>query len=71
MAKTQIGKQQLGMAGEFSVCAELLKRGHNASITMGNAKAVDIVILKEDNMLRSNRTSVSLKILHLIGGVGP
>ena len=43
-AKIQVEKQRLGMAGEYSVCAELLKRGHNASITMGNAKAIDIVV---------------------------
>ena len=52
MAKTQIGKQQLGMAGEYSVCAELLKRGYNASITMGNAKAVDIVVFLQDQTYR-------------------
>lgn len=52
MAKNQLGKQLLGMAGEYSVCAELLKRGHNASVTMGNAKAVDIVVLLQDNTYR-------------------
>lgn len=45
-AKFQVEKQWLGMAGEYSVCAELLMRGHNASITMGNAKAVDIIVNK-------------------------
>ena len=52
MAKNQSGKQLLGMTGEYSVCAELLKRGYNASITMGNAKAVDIVVLLQDNTYR-------------------
>lgn len=52
MAKIQGKKLQLGMAGEYSVCAELLKRGHNASITMGNAKAVDIIIFTSDNTYR-------------------
>ena len=52
MAKNQLGKQLLGMAGEYSVCAELLKRGHNASVTMGNAKAVDIVVFQQDNTYR-------------------
>ena len=37
------------MTGEYCVCAELLKRGYNASITMGNAKAVDIVVFLQDN----------------------
>ena len=40
------------MAGEYSVCAELLKRGLNASITMGNAKAVDIVVFMQDSTYR-------------------
>ena len=52
MAKIQIEKQRLGIAGEYSVCAELLKRGFNASITMGNAKAVDIVVLLQDHTYR-------------------
>ena len=52
MAKIQSEKQRLGMAGEYSVCAELLKRGHNASITMGNAKAVDIVVFLPDKTYR-------------------
>ena len=52
MAKIQMDKQRLGMAGEFSVCAELLKRGYNASITMGNAKAVDIVVFQQDQTYR-------------------
>lgn len=52
MAKNQVGKQLLGMAGEYCVCAELLKRGLNASITMGNAKAVDIVVFMQDSTYR-------------------
>lgn len=52
MAKNQLGKQLLGMTGEYSVCAELLKRGCNASITMGNAKAVDIVVFMQDSTYR-------------------
>lgn len=31
-----------GLAGEFFVMAELLKRGYQASFTLGNAKTVDI-----------------------------
>ena len=45
MAKIQVEKLRLSMAGEYSVCAELLKRGHIASITVGNAKAVDSIDL--------------------------
>ena len=39
-----IDKYTLGMAGEYAVCSELLRRGINASITMGNAKATDVVV---------------------------
>ena len=52
MAKSQAEKQRLSMEGEYCACAELLKRGHNASITMGNAKAVDIIVLMEDKTYR-------------------
>lgn len=35
-------KNTSGLAGEFFVLAELLKRGYQASFTLGNAKTVDI-----------------------------
>ena len=34
------------MAGEYGACAELSKRGHDVSLTMGNAKATDIILFK-------------------------
>ena len=37
-------RYNIGMAGEFGVCSELYKRGYNASITLGNKKAVDIYV---------------------------
>ena len=43
-AKNAIDKYMLGMCGEYAVCSELLKRGKMASITMGNAKSVDIIV---------------------------
>jgi hypothetical protein len=45
MAATQSRKHTLGMAGEFFVTAELLRRGLLASITYGNAKKADVVAL--------------------------
>lgn len=45
----KLDKSQIGMAGEMRVASELLKRGYNASITFGNAKATDIVVLGEKN----------------------
>jgi len=40
-------RDHLSMIGEYSVCAELHKRGIDANITYGNKKAVDIVILND------------------------
>ena len=42
--KNKYDKYDTGMAGEFGDCSELYKRGYNASITLGNKKAVDIYV---------------------------
>lgn len=47
-----ISKYHLGMAGEYAVGAELLKRGFDVSITYGNAKATDIVLHLPDGTYR-------------------
>ena len=52
MATRSQQKYQLGMAGEYGVCSEILKRGMDASITMGNAKAVDILVFCPNGTLR-------------------
>ena len=52
MAKSSVEKYKLSMAGEYGVCAELLKRGFDASITMGNAKATDVMIFLDDKSFR-------------------
>ena len=39
--------QKSGLAGEFFVAAELLKRGHQVSLTFGNAKAIDLFVHNE------------------------
>ncbi|MDD3878015.1 MAG: hypothetical protein PHT69_15450 [Bacteroidales bacterium] len=36
--------QLTGMAGEFLTAGKLFKRGYQASITFGNAKAIDILV---------------------------
>ena len=41
-------KYMVGMSGEYFVVAELLRKGVKASITMGNAKSADIVVLNND-----------------------
>lgn len=43
MKKTQAQKHFIGLAGEYAVCTELAKREINASLTLGNHKAVDII----------------------------
>ena len=37
------------MAGEFYVLAQLTARGFNASLTLGNTKGVDILVMNENN----------------------
>ena len=42
-------KGQIGLAGEFRVASELLRRGYSAHVTYGNAKATDIIVLGTRN----------------------
>jgi hypothetical protein len=44
-----VKKELIGLAGEMRVCAELLKKGHIASITHGNSKATDIIVLDSES----------------------
>jgi hypothetical protein len=37
------------LAGEYFVAAELSKRGYSIGITMGNAKAIDVIAVSETN----------------------
>jgi len=46
---SQAEKQRLGLHGEYRVLAELLRYGFNATLTMGNSKATDIVVFGEKN----------------------
>ena len=41
--------QLTGMAGEFLVVGKLFKRGYQASITFGNAKAIDVFVFNPKN----------------------
>ena len=50
MSKSQDEKYSLNMAGEYGVCAELHKREITANITLGNKKAVDIVIISDNKV---------------------
>ena len=37
-------QQLTGMAGEFLTVGKLFKRGYQASVTFGNAKAIDVLV---------------------------
>lgn len=48
--KSNIKDQQLtGMAGEFLTVGKLFKRGYQASVTFGNAKAIDVLAYNPRN----------------------
>ncbi len=47
MAKRK-DRQKTGLAGELFVAAELLKRDYQVSLTLGNAKAIDLFVYNED-----------------------
>ena len=41
---------QKGLAGEFYALAQLTARGYNASLTLGNTKGVDILVMNKNNV---------------------
>ena len=43
LSRRKIDKYYLNLAGEYRVCAELLKRGIFATVTFGNMKGADII----------------------------
>ncbi|MFZ1519451.1 MAG: group I intron-associated PD-(D/E)XK endonuclease [Ignavibacteriaceae bacterium] len=43
----EITRNSTGLSGEYFVAAELLRRGFNVAITMGNAKAIDLIAEKK------------------------
>ena len=47
-AKSKSNNTQIGIIGEYSVAAELSKRGFTASLTLKNAEAVDILVVAEN-----------------------
>lgn len=56
---TQSEKYAVGMAGEFYVAAELLRRGYLAAVTHGNAKKADVVALKGEKAVAIEVKSTS------------
>lgn len=59
--KNKIDRQVIGMAGEFLTMGKLFKRGYQASITFGNAKAIDILV---HNSCINRTFEVQVKTLH-------
>jgi len=56
----KVDPQLTGMAGEFLVVGKLFKREYQASITFGNAKAIDVFVFNP----KSNKTyNVQVKTL--------
>ncbi len=49
MNKTQVSRSFLSMAGEFGVASELNKREFSCSVTYGNTKAMDIIVLSKSD----------------------
>lgn len=49
MKKNARDQQLTGMAGEFLTVGKLFKRGYQASVTFGNAKAIDVLVYNPEN----------------------
>ena len=64
-------KYDVGLAGEFRVASELLKRGFRASVTFGNAKATDIVITGENNRFIAVEVKTSKNRKNFVTGYYP
>jgi len=44
--KEKLPKNSSGLSSEYFVAAELYRRGYNVGLTIGNAKAIDILAEK-------------------------
>jgi len=60
VGKTRADGQLSAMAGEFLTVGKLFKRGYQASITLGNAKSVDVFVY---NAKTSKSFNVQVKTL--------
>lgn len=50
-ASKQARKHAIGMAGEFLVAGELLRRGVTAAVTYGNAKKADVLVVNDSRAI--------------------
>lgn len=58
MSRKRIDPQITAMAGEFLTAGKLFKKGYQVSVTLGNAKAIDIFIF---NPATKKKFSVQVK----------
>jgi hypothetical protein len=49
--KEILHKTNTGISAEFLVAGELARRGYNVTLTLGNTKAIDLLIEKEGKLL--------------------
>jgi len=59
VSKQRADGQKSGLAGEFFVAAELLKRGLQTSLTLGNAKSIDLFAIND----QGTRFTIQVKAL--------
>jgi hypothetical protein len=59
VSKQRADGQKSGLAGEFFVAAELLKRGLQTSLTLGNAKSIDLFAIND----KGTRFTIQVKAL--------
>lgn len=51
MPQELLHKTNTGIASEFLVAGELARRGHNVTMTLGNTKAIDLLIEKDGKLI--------------------
>jgi hypothetical protein len=65
VSKQRSDGQKSGLAGEFFVAAELLKRGLQTSLTLGNAKSIDLFAIND----KGTSFTIQVKALRSPGSV--
>jgi len=61
----EISKNSSGLSGEYFVAAELYRRGWSVGITIGNAKAIDMLAEKDGTV-----TQIQVKTIYRTKSVG-
>ncbi len=51
METQALHKTQTGIASEFFVAAELTRRGYHVTLTLGNTKAIDLIVEKNTKLI--------------------